>query len=215
MHSFTQACIYKRVNKLLLDKSFDQWNLDDVPAYRIEQLRHWIFDQGCFNWEEMTNLPKSLRNNLKNELDLLPMKLHRTQGAEDTTQKFLWRLRDGQFIESVLIPATQGSKGVRASRMTLCVSTQVGCAIGCKFCASGLDGLKRNLSTGEIVGQVLLARNQAKKRIDNLVFMGMGEPLANLPSLLPALDQILFTKGSRHWSETHYPVYKRTCSQDS
>ena len=130
-----------------------------------------------------------------NKWDLLPMKLMRSQGSNDTTQKILWQLRDGQLIESVLIPATLGSKGVRASRLTLCVSTQVGCAIGCKFCASGLDGLKRNLSTGEIVGQVLLARNLAKRRIDNLVFMGMGEPLANLPSLLPALDQILSPKG--------------------
>ena len=75
------------------------------------------------------------------------------------------------------------------------MSTQVGCAIGCKFCASGLDGLKRNLSTGEIVGQVLLARRQAQRRIDNLVFMGMGEPLANLPALLPALDQIISPNG--------------------
>jgi 23S rRNA (adenine2503-C2)-methyltransferase len=195
LHSLILACIYQQVNTLLLDKPFDQWNLDHVPAYRMEQLRHWIFDQGCFNWEEMTNLPKSLRSDLKNKLDLLPMELHRTQGAKDTTQKFLWRLRDHQFIESVLIPATEGSKGVRASRLTLCVSTQVGCAIGCKFCASGLDGLKRNLSCGEIVGQILLARKQAQKRIDNLVFMGMGEPLANLPSLLPALDQIVSPKG--------------------
>ena len=84
---------------------------------------------------------------------------------------------------------------MRSSRLTLCVSTQVGCALGCKFCASGLDGLKRNPTTGEIVGQVLLARNEAGRRIDNLVFMGMGEPLANLPALLPALDQILSPKG--------------------
>ena len=183
------------VNPLLLDNPFKQWKLDKSPAYRLEQLRHWIFEQGCFNWDEMLNLPKSFREELKSKWDLVPMNLQRSQGSFDTTQKFLWKLRDGQFIESVLIPATEGSKGVRASRLTLCVSTQVGCAIGCKFCASGLDGLKRNLSTGEIVGQVLLARNQAKRRIDNLVFMGMGEPLANLPALLPALDQILSPKG--------------------
>ena len=180
---------------LLLDKPFDQWKFGDLPPYRIEQLRHWIFEQGCFDWDKMSNLPMSLRQDLKEKLDLVPMNLQRSQGSFDTTQKFLWKLRDGQFIESVLIPATEGSKGIRASRLTLCVSTQVGCAIGCKFCASGLDGLKRNLSTGEIVGQVLLARNQAKRRIDNLVFMGMGEPLANLPALLPALDQILSPKG--------------------
>ena len=161
----------------------------------MEQLRNWIFDRGCFDWSDMTNLPQSLRVELSKILDLLPMELIRCQGSKDSTQKFLWKLRDGQLIESVLIPATEGTRGVRASRITLCVSTQVGCAIGCKFCASGLDGLKRNLSTGEIVGQVLLARNRAERRIDNLVFMGMGEPLANLPALLPALDQILSPQG--------------------
>ena len=119
----------------------------------------------------------------------------KVQGSTDTTKKILWKLRDNQFIESVLIRATEGTKGVRASRLTLCVSTQVGCALGCKFCASGLDGLKRNLTTGEIVGQVLMARNEAGRRIDNLVFMGMGEPLANLPALLPALDTILSPHG--------------------
>ena len=143
----------------------------------------------------MSNLPQSLKDTLMNYYDLLPMTQIQVQGSKDTTQKFLWNLRDHQLIESVLIPATQGTKGVRASRLTLCVSTQVGCALGCKFCASGLDGLKRNLSTGEILGQIILARKQAGKRIDNLVFMGMGEPLANLPALLPALDIILSPKG--------------------
>ncbi|MEK9772781.1 MAG: 23S rRNA (adenine(2503)-C(2))-methyltransferase RlmN [Opitutae bacterium] len=183
------------MSPLLLDHPFEEWKLGQVPRYRLEQLRHWIFDQGCCDWEGMSNLPKALRKELSSNWDLLPMELVRAQGSADTTRKFLWKLRDGQLIESVLIPATEGTQGVRSSRMTLCVSTQVGCAIGCKFCASGLDGLKRNLSTGEIVGQILLARNQAKRRIDNLVFMGMGEPLANLPALLPALDQILSSKG--------------------
>ena len=161
----------------------------------MEQVRNWIFEKGVLAWDQMSNLPKSLRNDLQEKFDLLPMESVQVQGSSDTTQKVLWKLRDQQFIESVLIRATQGTKGVRASRLTLCVSTQVGCALGCKFCASGLDGLKRNLTTGEIVGQVLLARNEASRRIDNLVFMGMGEPLANLPALLPALDIILSPEG--------------------
>ena len=142
----------------------------------------------------MSNLPKGLKKDLSEKVDLSPMDLVKIQGSTDTTQKILWNY-DNQFIESVLIRATEGTKGVRASRLTLCVSTQVGCALGCKFCASGLDGLKRNLSTGEIVGQVLMARIEAERRIDNLVFMGMGEPLANLPALLPALDIILSPQG--------------------
>ncbi len=143
----------------------------------------------------MSNLPRDLIQELQSRFDIAPMGIRRIQGSKDTTQKILWQLRDGQFIESVLIPASQGTKGIRASRLTLCVSTQVGCALGCKFCASGLDGLKRNLTTGEIVGQILMARSEAGKRIDNLVFMGMGEPLANLPALLPALDVITSPKG--------------------
>ncbi|MEJ6522819.1 MAG: 23S rRNA (adenine(2503)-C(2))-methyltransferase RlmN [Opitutales bacterium] len=180
---------------LLIDIPFEQWNLKGLPSYRNKQIREWVYEKGLLDFEKMSNLPSGLRENLKREWDLMPMELSKEQGSTDTTQKFLWKLRDGQLIESVLIPATQGTKGVRASRLTLCVSTQVGCALGCKFCASGLDGLKRNLTTGEILGQVILARTKAGKRIDNLVFMGMGEPLANLPALLPALDIILSPDG--------------------
>ncbi|MDC3335141.1 23S rRNA (adenine(2503)-C(2))-methyltransferase RlmN [Opitutales bacterium] len=183
------------VNPLLIDTPYTNWQLEGLPSYRVEQIREWIFEKGILAFMDMTNLPGGLRQELTEKYDLQPMEISKAQGSSDTTQKFLWKLRDQQFIESVLIPATEGTKGVRASRLTLCVSTQVGCALGCKFCASGLDGLKRNLSTGEILGQVILARNKAGKRIDNLVFMGMGEPLANLPALLPALDIILSPKG--------------------
>ena len=180
---------------LLLDSQWDEWVLEGAPAYRVEQIRNWIFEKGILDWEEMSNLPRSLRDELAQIWDTVPMERVRIQGSADTTRKFLWRLRDEQLIEGVLIPATAGTKGVRSSRLTLCVSTQVGCALGCKFCASGLDGLKRNLSTGEIIGQILLARKEAGRRIDNLVFMGMGEPLANLRAVRPALDQILSPKG--------------------
>ena len=180
---------------LLLDQPPDDWEFDSVPAYRSAQIRQWVYDNGILDFDAMTNLPSDLRTRLTKEWEIRPMEQARVQGSADVTRKFLWRLRDGQFIESVLIPATPGTDGSRASRLTLCVSTQVGCALGCKFCASGLDGLKRNLSTGEILGQILLARNEADRRVDNLVFMGMGEPLANLPALLPALDVILSPKG--------------------
>ena len=180
---------------LLTDKSPEDWEFDSVPAYRSEQVRQWVYDKGVLDFDAMTNLPSDLRTRLANEWEIRPMEQARVQGSAAVTRKFLWRLRDGQLIESVLIPASIGTDGSRASRLTLCVSTQVGCALGCKFCASGLDGLKRNLSTGEILGQILLARNEAGRRIDNLVFMGMGEPLANLPALLPALDVIISPKG--------------------
>ena len=145
---------------LLLDTPFEKWDWDEVPRYRREQVRKWIFEKGFLDWDKMSNLPKSLKSELSQRVDLLPMEAVKVQGSSDTTKKILWKLRDQQLIESVLIRATEGTKGVRASRLTLCVSTQVGCALGCKFCASGLDGLKRNLSTGEIVGQILLARGE-------------------------------------------------------
>ncbi|MBT3541336.1 MAG: 23S rRNA (adenine(2503)-C(2))-methyltransferase RlmN [Opitutae bacterium] len=185
----------KQSKPLLIDTPFEEWQLKGLPSYRNKQIREWIYEKGILDFEKMSNLSLGLREDLKKEWDLMPMELSRKQGSEDTTQKFLWKLRDGQLIESVLIPATEGTKGVRASRLTLCVSTQVGCALGCKFCASGLDGLKRNLTTGEIIGQILIARAKAGRRIDNLVFMGMGEPLANLPAMIPALDQILSPDG--------------------
>src|SRR5437868_1382089 len=103
----------------------------------------------------MSNLPKGLREKLKAEFSFTNLELVRKQGSRDTTQKFLWRLPDQALIESVLIPANPSLYGEASDRHTLCVSTQVGCAYGCKFCASGLEGWKRNLGVHEIVEQVV------------------------------------------------------------
>ncbi len=159
----------------------------------------------------MTNLPKALRDKLRENFSFSALELVRKQGASDETQKFLWRLNDHSLIESVLIPANPALYGEASDRHTLCVSTQVGCAYGCKFCASGLDGWKRNLRVEEIVEQVLaIERSERGYRlsaiddeptklnadsqspivnrvVDNLVIMGMGEPLANYENLLKAL----------------------------
>jgi 23S rRNA (adenine2503-C2)-methyltransferase len=138
----------------------------------------------------MTNLPHSLREKMKQTYSLRRLGLVRSQGSRDTTQKFLWRLPDGAFIESVLIPANPALYGEASDRHTLCVSTQVGCAYGCRFCASGLEGWKRNLEPFEIVEQVLAVErtdNSKARLINNLVIMGMGEPLANYDNLLKAL----------------------------
>ena len=184
---------------------FAEWG---DPAYRVDQVLDWIYQRRVASWDAMTNLPKSLREKLAAEFSFTVLELVRKQGARDTTQKFLWKLRDGSFVESVLIPATPALYGERADRHTLCVSTQVGCAYGCKFCASGLEGWKRNLGAEEIVDQVLAVecwnaefevRNaelrggtphsalRTPRLIDNLVIMGMGEPLANYDNLLKAL----------------------------
>ena len=173
------------------------------PAYRAKQVLHWRYRMRVDSWERMTDLPAPLRTALTGQFALSSIELVRRLGANDTTQKFLFRLADGQLIESVLIPASTSLYGERSDRRTLCVSTQVGCAYGCKFCASGLDGFTRNLTAGEIVEQILQAEAISHERVDNLVFMGMGEPLANFEHLQQSI-QILNNQawgvgiGARH-----------------
>ena len=135
-----------------LEAQFAAW---EQPVYRVKQLMDWLYVQRVTHWDAMTNLPKILREKLGREYSLGLLALVRKQGARDTTQKFLWRLADHSLIESVLIPANPSLYGEPSDRHTLCVSTQVGCAYGCKFCASGLEGWKRNLLPHEIVEQVM------------------------------------------------------------
>ena len=135
-----------------LESQLKDWG---QPAYRATQLLAWLYDRRVTDWEMMTNLPKALREQLKSSYSLQTIELVQKQGASDSTQKFLWRLNDHSLIESVLIPANPALYGESSDRHTLCVSTQVGCAYGCKFCASGLEGWKRNLRADEIVEQVL------------------------------------------------------------
>ncbi len=194
-----------------LEAQFKDW---DQPRYRARQLVEWLYQRRATSWDAMTNLPKTLRTRLAEQFSLHTLTLVRKQGARDHTQKFLWQLSDGALIESVLIPANPALYGEPSDRHTLCVSTQVGCAYGCKFCASGLAGWKRNLRVDEIVEQVLAverwhqanpnapgavagapeasrqpeATNGAANRlVTNLVIMGMGEPLANYENLIGAL----------------------------
>ena len=223
-----------------MEVRFKDWG---QPAYRVGQLLAWLYVHRVADFGMMTNLPKSLRERLGQNFALHAMELVHKQGARDTTQKFLWRLSDRSLIESVLIPANPALYGEASDRHTLCVSTQVGCAYGCKFCASGLEGWKRNLHADEIIEQVLAVereevreeespkskvQSQRKKLIEdelivdsqnhqlehnqpstcprttdhatrtthhespprlvnNLVIMGMGEPLANYDNLLKAL----------------------------
>jgi 23S rRNA (adenine2503-C2)-methyltransferase len=180
----------KPLRPLLLDQNPEEWDLGDVPTYRRKQIAEWLFQKRAGSIAEMSNLPAPLRQHLEANYDFAALKLARMTGSADTTRKLLWELRGGDYIESVLIPASPDLFGERSDRFTLCVSTQVGCAYGCKFCASGLEGWKRNLSAGEIVAQILETERASKTRINNLVFMGMGEPLANYANLMRALNLI-------------------------
>lgn len=160
------------------------------PAYRVDQVLDWVWKKRVADIDGMSNLPAALRQKLNGSFRLDPLEHTTTQGSADTTRKFLFKLHDGRYVESVLIPASPALYGERSDRFTLCVSSQVGCAFGCKFCASGLNGLTRNLDAGEIAGQVLLAERLSGRKVNNLVFMGMGEPLANLRNLTAALEII-------------------------
>ncbi len=160
------------------------------PAFRAGQLLDWIYRKRVRTFDAMTDLPANLRALLAAHFSLSSLEVVRRLGSNDTTQKFLFRLADSQLIETVLIPASPALYGEASDRRTLCISTQVGCAYGCKFCASGLDGWKRNLRAGEIVEQILRAEEISGERVNNLVFMGMGEPLANYEQLVRAIGII-------------------------
>ncbi len=148
----------------------DQFRTRGQPAYRVAQLLEWLYVHRATQWKAMTNLPRVLRDDLPNQYSLTTLELVRKQGARDTTQKFLWRLSDHSLIESVLIPANPALYGEPSDRHTLCVSTQVGCAYGCKFCASGLVGWKRNLRVEEIIEQVLAVErwNEDESKVQSL-----------------------------------------------
>jgi 23S rRNA (adenine2503-C2)-methyltransferase len=152
------------------------------PPLRARQLRRWVVTGRAESFEQMTDLPLGLRRELADAFVPLGTAIARHLESPDGTHKLLLRLHDGQLIECVLIQEND--------RRTACISTQVGCGMGCVFCASGLNGVARNLSAGEILEQLVRLRNllPAEERLTNIVVMGMGEPLANLDNLIAALD---------------------------
>jgi 23S rRNA (adenine2503-C2)-methyltransferase len=148
------------------------------PDYRAHQIYKWIHHHNVDSFDEMTNLSKSLRETLKSNFCIKTLELDRMEASADGTEKYLWRLWDNRKVESVLIPEER--------RNTLCISSQVGCSLGCRFCATGSMGLIRNLTAGEIVEQVLQVNRRSRHEITNVVFMGMGEPFLNYPGSIQA-----------------------------
>ena len=151
-----------------------------LPAYRVAQIHRRLWVAPIGGWQEATELPSALRTELDAAFPLPGLTAETIQQSVDGTRKYLWRLADGEAIESVLIPS--------GKRLTLCISSQAGCALGCVFCATGLMGFRRNLTAWEIAGQVrqIVLSNPAEKPT-NIVFMGMGEPLLNWPAVDTAL----------------------------
>jgi 23S rRNA (adenine2503-C2)-methyltransferase len=165
------------------DEELKSWlRQRNEPPMRARQLRRWLFAGRATSFEQMTDLPRRLREELTKEFTPLATVIERHLISSDGTHKLLLRLDDGQVVECVLLQ--------EADRRTVCVSTQVGCGMGCVFCASGIGGVVRNLRVDEIVEQMVQARNllPADERLTHIVVMGMGEPLANLDALLAALE---------------------------
>ncbi|MEM6330219.1 MAG: 23S rRNA (adenine(2503)-C(2))-methyltransferase RlmN [Planctomycetota bacterium] len=197
-----------------LDRTLGEWaDRNGLPGYRRRQVRRWLFEKRAGDWQAMSDLPKALRERLAGELPVWSAQVAKHTTAGDGTEKLLLSLAGGGQVECVLLrdglpnalrggqgeapaarrPAggpTGGSTG-DSGRRTICVSSQVGCGMGCVFCASGLDGVDRNLSAGEIVEQMLLLQRRLapEERLSHIVMMGMGEPLANLSNVLTALDE--------------------------
>jgi len=161
------------------------------PKFRAKQVYEWIWQQYAASISDMTNLPKALREKLAENYFIPKVKTHHSQFSSDGTIKNRLELHDGYFVESVLIPTD--------SRLTACVSSQVGCSLSCKFCATGYLPRKRNLDFDEIVDEVTLLNEQANKHygknLTNIVFMGMGEPLLNYKNVLKAIERITSPDG--------------------
>ncbi len=150
------------------------------PEFRAKQIMEWVFKKGVLSFERMSNLPKSLRNTLSEKMRVLSLSHADKLVSRDNTIKYAFKADDGEVIEAVFIPSME--------RATVCISTQAGCAYGCVFCASGIGGLKRNLTVDEIVSQVLwIKQDNPDKAISNIVIMGMGEPLSNYENTLKAV----------------------------
>ncbi len=188
------------------------------PKFRGRQLFRWLWARGARTFDEMTDLPKALRERLAVEAAIDTPEVTRRQTARDGTVKLLLTLRSGRQVETVLIPdfehdadedadegdegapeSTGESTGPAARRVTVCVSSQVGCAMGCAFCATGTMGFRQNLDAGEIASQVLIAREEALsaygRGITNVVFMGMGEPLQNTAAVVAAIGAMTHADG--------------------
>ena len=180
------------VKPALLDQTVEELRAwcaaHDQPPMRVRQVLRWVYEARATSFEEMSDLPKKFRQELAESFEIFGTRVDLHLESRDQTHKLLLRTRDGHAIETVLIQED--------GRHTCCVSTQVGCAMGCVFCASGLNGVARNLTSGEILEQLVRIRNLTAldARLTHIVVMGMGEPLANLDNLLTALA----TAGDKH-----------------
>ena len=157
------------------------------PKFRAKQILDWLYQKQAQSYDEMTNLPATLRDTLADELPLTKNTIVNTQISTDGTRKYILRLADGNLVEMVGIPSRKKNAEGKPERLTVCFSTQVGCAMACAFCATGREGFTRNLDAGEMVDQVRLIAQDMNLRVSNVVAMGQGEGFLNYPELMKAL----------------------------
>jgi 23S rRNA (adenine2503-C2)-methyltransferase len=185
---YTKKTDIRALDLVQLQQQFISMN---EPAYRAKQVYQWLWEKSARTFEEMSNLSKDLRKKLDENFAINVVQVNNSQFSNDQTIKSSFRLYDGNIVEGVLIPMEE--------RMTACVSSQVGCSLTCKFCATGYMDRKRNLNADEIYDQVVLIDQQAKKNynvpLTNIVYMGMGEPLLNYANVLKSIERITAPDG--------------------
>ncbi|KGM96077.1 ribosomal RNA large subunit methyltransferase N [Clostridium novyi A str. 4552] len=185
----------KNILDFTLDELKDWMDTNGESKFRAKQIFQWIYKKAVFNFDDMTNISKETKEKLKENFCIqIPSVIKKYKSNIDGTEKFLFEYEDGNIIESVVMKYKHGN--------SICVSTQIGCRMGCKFCASTVDGVVRNLTSGEIIAQVLKAQKEIGDRISNVVLMGSGEPLDNYDNVLKFLklinDDDTLKIGQRH-----------------
>ncbi|MFN6946099.1 MAG: 23S rRNA (adenine(2503)-C(2))-methyltransferase RlmN [Cytophagaceae bacterium] len=180
------ASVKSDIRKFTLDQLKGFFKDQGDQVFRAKQVYQWLWEKSCVSFEEMTNLSIKTRELLKQHFEIHPLEVSKKQVSSDGTIKSAFKLYDGNLVEGVLIPADD--------RMTACVSSQVGCSLTCKFCATGYMDRKRNLEPAEIYDQVVAIKNQCQehygKPLTNIVFMGMGEPLLNYANVLKSIEHL-------------------------
>jgi 23S rRNA (adenine2503-C2)-methyltransferase len=172
------------------------------PRFRSKQILEWLWNKGAISFDEMSNLPKSLRATLEAHFCIRSIVEDKVQHSSDGTIKTRFRLHDGHLIESVLIPVPE------EQRFTVCVSSQVGCSLTCSFCATGRMKRVRNLDAGEIFDQVVMVNRQSLETfgypLTNIVYMGMGEPLLAYKPMMESIERITSPEGAGHVAAPHH-----------
>lgn len=184
----------KALSGLTLDQLVEFATASGLPAFRGKQLHTWIYAKYATSFDEMTDLSRETRELLKSKAQIQLLKLAHLEVSRDGTRKYLFELPDGKLVESVLMSFDDRSS------LSACVSSQVGCAVGCTFCATGYMGFKRNLTSQEIVDQVMSIQRQSGQRISNIVYMGQGEPLLNVDNVTGSIRTLMQSVGigARH-----------------